>query len=234
MNKHAAVAILRSFDPDRTGAITFEQLLQIAFSRAAPSAGSPIGAGGSISGGGAYDAAGFDDAPHVDEGPDPKVEDSLRILEEYRLKCESEGNYEEAGRATDQLATLRKQEEQRRIRALKARHAGEKQAMQMAHNQQYADFNAAWDRYLAEYDAMAAMYVQQMQERHGAKLREYQEALHQELLRKPVKYSRELLDWRSREQLLARYVASAPGFLAATEKMARFAAARVCCSSRHT
>ena len=33
----------------------------------------------------------------------------LRILEEYRQKCEAEGNYLEAGRAAEQLETLRKQ-----------------------------------------------------------------------------------------------------------------------------
>ncbi len=33
----------------------------------------------------------------------------LRILEEYRAKCEAEGNYLEAGRAAEQLETLRKQ-----------------------------------------------------------------------------------------------------------------------------
>jgi hypothetical protein len=204
--------MLRNFDPDRTGSISFEQLLQMAASRAAPPASSEAHspAGGSSAGGPggvAYEAmggGGFDGGAQADEGPDPKVDEFLRVLEEYRLKCEGEGAYEEAGRATDQLAALRKQEEGRRVRALKARHAGERAAMQGAHAQQYADFNSAWDRYLAEYDAMAALYVQQMQERHGARLREYQEGLHQELLRRPVKYSRELLDWRSRETLLAK------------------------------
>ena len=33
----------------------------------------------------------------------------LRILDEYRLKCEEEGNYLEAERAARQLKTLRKQ-----------------------------------------------------------------------------------------------------------------------------
>jgi hypothetical protein len=37
------------------------------------------------------------------EGPDPKVVEFLRILEEYRVKCEEEGNYLEAGRAHKQL-----------------------------------------------------------------------------------------------------------------------------------
>lgn len=43
------------------------------------------------------------------EEADPKVTEFLRILEEYRIKCESEGNYLEAGRASEQLGTLRKQ-----------------------------------------------------------------------------------------------------------------------------
>ena len=50
------------------------------------------------------------------EGPDPKVLEFLRILEEYRLKCEEEGNYLEAARAEKQLNTLRKQEERRQVR----------------------------------------------------------------------------------------------------------------------
>ena len=43
-----------------------------------------------------------------------------------------------------------------------------------------------------------------MQERHGMKLKEFQEGLHTDLLRRPIKFSRDLLDWRAREQLLAR------------------------------
>jgi len=142
----------------------------------------------------------------LDEGADPRVEEFLKVLEEYRTKCEGEGNYEEAARATEQLASLRKQEEARRIKALKGRHIGERGEVAQAHVQQFADFNAAWDRYLAEYDAMATMYLRQMQERHAAKLREFQESLHAELMRKPLKFGRELLEWRAREQMLAKCV----------------------------
>ena len=45
------------------------------------------------------------------EEPDPKVLEFLRILEQYRRKCEKEGNYLEADRAHQQLEMLRKQEE---------------------------------------------------------------------------------------------------------------------------
>jgi hypothetical protein len=43
------------------------------------------------------------------DGCDPKVLEFLRILEEYRLKCEEEGDYMEAGRANNQMVLLRKQ-----------------------------------------------------------------------------------------------------------------------------
>jgi hypothetical protein len=160
--------------------------------------GSPTGGSGD---------ADFQEAPahpRLDEDADPKVEEFLKVLEEYRTKCEGEGNYEEAARATDQLANLRKGEEGRRIKALKARHVGERQQVSSVHNKQYSDFNAAWDRFFAEYDAMATMYVNHMQERHGGRLREFQEQLHQELLKRPVKHGRELLEWRSREAMLVK------------------------------
>lgn len=45
---------------------------------------------------------------------------------------------------------------------------------------------------------MAAMYVAQMQERHGDRLRAYQEQVHGDLMKRPVKFGRELLEWRTR------------------------------------
>ena len=138
------------------------------------------------------------------EGPDPKVVEFLHILDEYRVKCEDEGNYLEAGRASKQLETLKKQEGKRQEKALRARQLAERQDVQIAHNMQYAEFNAAWDKYLEEYDQMAQMYIQQMTERHATTLREFQEDLHRQLMKRPPKYSKELLDWRRRQNMLAR------------------------------
>jgi hypothetical protein len=198
--------MLRTLDPDRSGTVSFDHFLSMATAQSAP-VSLPLSPGGGAGAGG----AGSPSSPSaallalsLDEGSDPKVEEFLKVLEEYRSKCETEGNYEEAARATDQLATLRKQEEARRIRAIKSRHAQEKAAVAAAHDSQVSDFNAAWDRYLAEFDAMSALYVKQLQERQQGKLREYQEQLHQDLTKRPVKHGRELLEWRAREQLLAK------------------------------
>jgi hypothetical protein len=147
----------------------------------------------------------FEDAPRApSEGPDPKVMEFLRILEEYRMKCEEEGNYLEAGRANKQPGVLRKQEEARQQKAVLARQLSERQDVQLAHNMQFSDFNAAWDKYMEEYDSMAQMYIQQMTERHALVLLEYQKQLRHDLAGKPPKWSKELLEHRRKQHILAR------------------------------
>jgi hypothetical protein len=147
----------------------------------------------------------FEDAPRAPaEGPDAKVMEFLRILEEYRVKCEEEGNYLEAGRANKQLNVLRKQEEVRQQKAVLARQLAERQDVQLAHNMQFSDFNSAWDKYMEEYDGMAQMYIQQMTERHALVLLEYQKQLRHELAGKPPKWSKELLETRRKQHILAR------------------------------
>jgi hypothetical protein len=147
-----------------------------------------------------------DNSKHVPdgEGPDPKVLQFLSILEEYRIKCEEEGNYLEASRAHKQLGILRKQEEKRQQKVIQARHISERQDVQLAHNMQFSEFNKQWDRYLQEYDQMAQMYIQQMTERHALVLLEFQKQLRDELAGKPPKWSRTLLDQRRKQHINAR------------------------------
>jgi hypothetical protein len=138
------------------------------------------------------------------EQVDPKVIEFLRILEEYRAKCEEEGNYLEAERSQRQIETLRTQEEKRQRKAVKARQLSERHEVQVAHNQQMDEFNASWAKYLEEYDLMAQNYIQQMTERHAANLLAFQQELREEVGEKPPRWSRELLDWRRRQHMLAK------------------------------
>jgi hypothetical protein len=146
---------------------------------------------------------GTSDKQH-DEGPDPKVLQFLMILEEYRIKCEEEGNYLEAARSHKQLGILRKQEEKRQQKVIQARHISERQDVQLAHNLQFQEFSKAWDKYLEEYDQMAQMYIQQMTERHSLVLLEFQKELRKELANRPPKWSRALLDQRRKQHINAR------------------------------
>ena len=77
------------------------------------------------------------------------------------------------------------QEETRRIRALKHRHQVERDEIAEAHSRQFSEFHAAWDKYIAEFDAMAAMYTGQMQEKHLDHIAGFQEGLHVRVKRAP-------------------------------------------------
>ncbi|KAJ0398369.1 hypothetical protein ATCC90586_000706 [Pythium insidiosum] len=137
-------------------------------------------------------------------GPDPKVMEFIAILEEYRAKCEEDGNYLEAQRADKQLAALRKQELKRQTKSLRSKQLAERQDIQIAHNMQYNDFNAAWDQYMEEYDRMAKAYVKQMKEKHAQDLRDFQDKLQREIVERPPKFSKELIEWRRRQHRLAQ------------------------------
>lgn len=128
----------------------------------------------------------------------------MAILEEYRVKCENEGNYLEASRAYKQLGILRQQEEKRQQKVIQARHISERQDVMAAHQMQYQEFSRSWDKYLEEYDQMAQMYIQQMTERHALVLLEYQKKLREELANKPPKWSKNLMDQRRKQHINAR------------------------------
>jgi len=136
--------------------------------------------------------------------PDQKVLEFLKILDEYRIKCEEEGKYLEAERAAKQLTALQKQEKQRQNKSYRAKQIAERQDVQIAHNMQFASFNQSWDKFMEEYDQMAELYIQQMTDKHQKRLREFQEETIKAIMQKQPKFSRELLDWRRRQHLLAR------------------------------
>jgi len=172
----------------REGSVSFDEFLRIV------AAGHARGAG----------EDGDEDGDRDPTEADEKVVEFLRILEEYRAKCEAEGDYIEAGRASTQLETLRKQEQRRREKALRAQQIAQRQDVQIAHNMQFDEFNASWDNYMEEFDRMSQMYVQQMQERHAGQLESLRTTMMQTATDKPAKYSKELLDWRRKEKILAR------------------------------
>ena len=56
----------------------------------------------------------------INISPDSKVLDFLRLLEEYRRKCEEEGNYAEARKAKSKFDELLKKETQRQKNNIRA------------------------------------------------------------------------------------------------------------------
>ena len=141
--------------------------------------------------------------PGADYPDDVRVEEYISVLERFRLLCEAEGRYAEAGLALEQITSLRREEEVRRIASHKARHAAERAALADAHTVQFAAFQAEWAAFLAGFDDAVGRQLVATRARHVTELKDYQDAAHAELLRTPLKFSRELLEWRAREASLA-------------------------------
>lgn len=126
-----------------------------------------------------------------------------QILEEHRKNCERQGKYVEAEIAKNRLDELRQHEENRRREAMRSRQIAERLGVEEAHMLEFQQFNALWDKRMAEFEQKSADLEEAMKERHGSELMEYIRTAQQEPLRKP-KFSKELLNLRQIQQTLAK------------------------------
>lgn len=109
----------------------------------------------------------------------------------------------EAEIAKNRLDELRQHEENRRREAMRSRQIAERLGVEEAHMLEFQQFNALWDRRMAEFEQKSADLEEAMKERHGSELMEYIRTAQQEPLRKP-KFSKELLNLRQIQQTLAK------------------------------
>mmetsp|Transcript_9482 Transcript_9482/g.10416 ORF Transcript_9482/g.10416 Transcript_9482/m.10416 type:complete len:313 (+) Transcript_9482:113-1051(+) len=134
---------------------------------------------------------------------DTKILDFLRLLEEYRQKCEDEGNYKEAKKAAIKYEELRRKETLRQRTNIKMAQEEELKSIEDAQRNQFVEFSNAWDKFMSDYEATAYMSLEKLKEKH---LREYQEFREQSerKLRAKMKYSKELLELRRKQKVLAK------------------------------
>ena len=126
------------------------------------------------------------------------------ILEEHRRALTSKGLYLDAEKADKLLVELRCQEKRRHERKVVAKKDRDKIKVQLAQNHQYIEFNAKWDMFLKEHDKKSQAYIVETQGRQSEDLEEFRKRIQLERMSQPLKWSRELLEWRKRQHMLAR------------------------------
>ena len=97
---------------------------------------------------------------------DNKVLDFLRLLEEYRKKCEIEGNYQEAKKARGKFDELLRKETVRQKNNIRAAQEQELQNIEAAQKAQFLEFSQAWDNYMSDYEATAYLSLEKLKEKH--------------------------------------------------------------------
>jgi len=136
-------------------------------------------------------------------GPYEKVLDFLRLLEEYRKKCEEDGNYTEANKAKAKYDELKKKETLRQLNSIRSTQEKELQEIENSQKEQFEEFTAAWDNYMSEYEATAYSSLEKLKEKHMVEYQEFHEKAMKEA-RAKVKHSKELLELRNKQNALAR------------------------------
>mmetsp|Transcript_29230 Transcript_29230/g.76744 ORF Transcript_29230/g.76744 Transcript_29230/m.76744 type:complete len:213 (+) Transcript_29230:301-939(+) len=86
---------------------------------------------------------------------------------------------------------------------MRSRQIAERLGVEEAHMLEFQQFNALWDKRMAEFEQKSLDLEEAMKERHANELMEYIRQAQQEPLRKP-KFSKELLNLRSIQQTLAK------------------------------
>jgi hypothetical protein len=75
--------------------------------------------------------------------------------------------------STRRLEELRQHEENRRREAMRSRQIAERLGVEEAHMLEFQQFNALWDKRMAEFEQKSADLDEAMKERHGTELMEY-------------------------------------------------------------
>jgi len=135
--------------------------------------------------------------------PDSKVLDFLRLLEEYRRKCEEEGNYGEARKAASKFEELLKKEIARQRNNIRAAQEHELANIEAAQKAQFVEFSQAWDHYMSDYEATAYLSLEKLKEKHMLEFEQFQDKIRSELKAR-MKYSKDLLELRDKEAKLVK------------------------------
>jgi hypothetical protein len=133
--------------------------------------------------------------------PDTKVIDFLRLLDDYRKKCEKDGQFSEAKRARKKFEDLKQKETLRQQNNMRSAQEQELLTVENAQKAQFIEFSQAWDNYMSDYEATAYLSLEKLKEKHLMEIEQLREKINKESKIK-LKLSKELLQMRKRVRLL--------------------------------
>lgn len=125
------------------------------------------------------------------------------ILEKERLLFVENGKYCEAGQVQKQLTKLYDFEVSQRQTALHLNQTRDLMNIKKAHDDQYLAFIKEWDSFENDFENRSDIATKSMRDRQDSSLEEYLRKLEIEARGKPHLFSKELKEWRKKQQILA-------------------------------
>jgi hypothetical protein len=143
----------------------------------------------------------------VDQGRERVDNDNsfhlIRIIADYEQRAEYEGEYLLAKELLDQHKALQKEEENKQLAIIKKKHIDDKRKLVIAHDEQLVEFMTSWDQFMKEFEQKSQAYLEELAETHKQQLSALREEVVEEVKSKPQRWSKELVDWRKREAIMA-------------------------------
>mmetsp|Transcript_40612 Transcript_40612/g.84996 ORF Transcript_40612/g.84996 Transcript_40612/m.84996 type:complete len:370 (+) Transcript_40612:247-1356(+) len=127
----------------------------------------------------------------------------LRLLHEYQTRCNAEGKYLLAKEFVEHELRLRKEEEERQVVEVKRKHNRNRSKISVAHTEQMEEFRETWDKFMDDFEQKSQDYVKEINDEHQRQLSSLRQSMTDSMNTKPIKWSRDLIQYRKRQQLMA-------------------------------
>ena len=107
--------------------------------------------------------------------PLEKIEEYLKILEEFMNKSEKEGKFIEAELAKQRIIQLNKIKDKKNLKEAKIRHLQEKEDLEFSQKEELSQFNMEMDKNFYELSNKFQEMQKQLQQNHENELKKFQE-----------------------------------------------------------
>ena len=94
----------------------------------------------------------------------------LRLLRDYRERCNAEGKYLLAKEFMEAEFSLRKEEEERQINLLRQKHDNDRMRLVDAHEKQYLEYEDKWTIFMDEFEQSSQKHVNKLSRTHHEQL----------------------------------------------------------------
>lgn len=138
-----------------------------------------------------------------EEDVEPRMGEYVDVLQSYRAACQERAMYREAYLVQQVLRNLRLEEESRHVRGITEQQMEERRVLEEAHREEFRAFHHSWNARIDAFEEEQLEAEISLLERQNNELIQFQEDMRDYEPRLP-KYSRSLLESRSKQQTLAR------------------------------
>lgn len=128
--------------------------------------------------------------------PDEKLIAFLKVVNELKKRAERDQEYGRAKKLRDRFEELSSLEGQRQTENMRIAQEQELATVEGAQKVQFQEFNDAWDKYMADYEAAAFESVERLKEKHMQELASLSQKVYNETQTK-LNWSKQLMDMRA-------------------------------------